>query len=512
MASTAPFAENVRITGLMTRGSELRRNARRRARRALGRDLPRNARPEPPPGPVGGKLEITYACNLRCGFCYTDSPRRTLQRTPELSDEEWLTTVDELIELGAIEAVVTGGEPLLRRELTIEVCRRLARAGLGVTLNSNGWFIDDATAAALAEAPGLHVHVSVDGPTPELHDSSRGVPGSWRRAIGGLDALIRHGVAVHAVHVVTEQNVGEIETTLARLHTLGVPAIRVTPVIEVGAAARDGGWRIALDPIEQAVSSFRKQTAGSVRVTLQSGEGATALIRHRSAPASLLVRPDGTIRTDSLHPFSYGHTRDGLAANWQRIREHWSDPEIDRWRAGISVPTDFAGTATVAYLDDEVAVGETPAVPAGDGDARSAPVPLPVAAGTRAATEAVRSVGDPAAHIEALAFGRRYRRGEVRAAGSPDALLVRRLADGRIWRLNRSASIVFGTLAGGTPADAARALGEAFPATAAPTLRDDALAATRRLARDGLVLPEAALSAPLSGPGPTADLPQLTPS
>ena len=82
---------------------------------------------------------MTFACNLRCGFCYTDSPRHTLARTAELSDEEWLRIADELVEIGAIEAVVTGGEPLLRRELTIEVCQRLAAAGLGVTLNSNGW-------------------------------------------------------------------------------------------------------------------------------------------------------------------------------------------------------------------------------------------------------------------------------------------------------------------------------------------------------------------------------------
>ena len=54
----------------------------------LGR-RPSRAFAESPERPVGAKLEITYACNLRCGFCYTDSPRRTLQRTPELSDEQW---------------------------------------------------------------------------------------------------------------------------------------------------------------------------------------------------------------------------------------------------------------------------------------------------------------------------------------------------------------------------------------------------------------------------------------
>src|SRR5437588_11229744 len=75
---------------------------------------PRNPRPVAPAQPIGAKLELTYACNLRCGFCYTDSPRRTLERTPELGDEDWLAIADELTELGVIEAVVFGGEPLLR--------------------------------------------------------------------------------------------------------------------------------------------------------------------------------------------------------------------------------------------------------------------------------------------------------------------------------------------------------------------------------------------------------------
>src|SRR5437764_277798 len=72
----------------------------------------------PPATPVGVKLELTHACNLRCAFCYTDSPRHTLAHTPDLSDDEWIAIVDEAIDLGALEAVVTGGEPLLRRELT----------------------------------------------------------------------------------------------------------------------------------------------------------------------------------------------------------------------------------------------------------------------------------------------------------------------------------------------------------------------------------------------------------
>lgn len=501
------MAQNDPISSLATRGSDLRDGARRLARRALSRDVSPRAHAEPPPHPLGGKLEMTYSCNLRCGFCYTDSPRRTLQKTPELSDAEWIEVADQLIASGAIEAVVTGGEPLLRKAATIEVCRRLANAGLGVTLNSNGWFIDDEVAAALAEARGLHVHVSIDGPGPEQHDGQRGMPGSWRRAIGGLDALIRHGVAVHAVHVVTAGNVDHIEETLERLRTLGVTAIRMTPVIEVGAAARDGGWRVASLRLERALDRFRDKHGDSVAVSLQSGEGGSALIRTGRAPAALLVRPNGAVRTDSLNPFTFGHVLDdGLEECWNRVRQHWRDPEIARWKSSISAPTDLPKAEIVAYLDDEIAVGDgAPAAAPGSADPRSAKLPPLVP--PRPADVAF----DAGYHVEELAGSRRYRAGEVRAGGSESRRMVRRLGDGRIWRLNRTASIVFDTLDGGTPDEAAARLGERFPALPADVLRNDAIDAALTLMRNGLVLPVGAKTVTPATGDSTPDLPQVDP-
>ena len=495
------------INLLATRGAELRHSARRVARRALRTD-PR-ARSEPPPSPVGAKLEITYACNLRCGFCYTDSPRRTLQRTPELSDAQWMDVVDQVIASGAIEAVVTGGEPLLRKQVTIDVCRRLAEAGLAVTLNSNGWFIDDEVAAGLAEAPGLHVHVSVDGPNPELHDAQRGVPGSWRRAIGGLDALIRHGVAVHAVHVITAENVDRIEDTLESLRVLGVTVVRATRVIETGAAAREGGWRVASTKIERALERFGERTGDAMNVGLQSGEGAATMIHSERAPAAILVRPNGMVRTDSLIPFSFGQMPEqSLDECWQRVREHWRDPEIRSWKASISAPTDLPKANLVAYLDDEVEVGvPAPASKDAGDDPRAATIPRRVPIDAVSATP--RRVEDPTAHVERLALNRRYRAGEVRGTDATDSRLVRRLSDGRVWRLNHSASIVFDALNDGCPADAVAGLAEAFSGVSGEQLRADAITVTNSLRMSGLVLPVEARHFTATNAASTPDLPQV---
>jgi MoaA/NifB/PqqE/SkfB family radical SAM enzyme len=240
---------------------------------------PHNPRPVAPERPVGVKLELTYSCNLRCGFCYTDSPRRTLERPAELSDDAWRAVADDAIALGVIEAVVTGGEPFLRHELTLDLLERLTTGGVATCLNTNGWFVDEAVADRLAALHHLRVHVSLDGPTPEVHDRARGVPGSWRRAVQALALLLERGVRVQVVHVPTPDNAGTLPDLIEQMWLLGVPSLRISPVVSIGAAGRGGrgawpggSWnassrRLARD---SAPSSISGSTAIRCRATRSS--------------------------------------------------------------------------------------------------------------------------------------------------------------------------------------------------------------------------------------------------
>jgi hypothetical protein len=89
--------------------------------------------------------------------------------------------------------------------------------------------------------------------------------------------------------------------------------------------------------------------------------------------------------------------------------------------------------------------------------------------------------------------------------------MVRRLSDGRIWRLNPAASIVFDALDGGSPEAAAEKLGERFPALPEARLREDAIDAALTLMRNGLVLPADAETVTPVNSGSTPDLPQVDP-
>lgn len=469
----------------------------------LGRRPPR-ALTECPEKPIGAKLEITYACNLRCGFCYTDSPRHTLQRTPELSDEEWREVVRQSLDLGIVEAVVTGGEPFLRRELTLEVVEDLAGAGVGVTLNTNGWFVDEEVAARLGALRGVTAHVSLDGARAGLHDGSRGVPGSWRRAVEGIDRLLAAGVGVCVVHVVTPDNAAAVPDFLDQMWTLGVPWVRVTPVVVTGAAARAGDWRVSWRALQSAVTEFEQRRGKAMRVVLQSDSAGGLSLQGRAAPGSYLVRPNGDVRPDSMRPFSFGNAaRDGVEACWEAIRERWNDERINRWAAALKGPNDLPKSDLVAYLDDEV-----PIVGGGsNGSGREAMVPEKTPPKPVDPAEELREARNT---VRELAGARRYRLADLRWTGSEEQRFVRLAGDGTYLRLNESGGVVMDALDGGTLADAASALRARFEIDE-ERAREDAVAATRDLMRRGVVMATDASGAFPAEPG-TTDLPGLEPN
>jgi len=472
----------------------------------LGRRSPR-ALTAPPARPIGAKLELTYACNLRCGFCYTDSPRRTLERTPELGDEQWREVVRQSLELGIVEAVVTGGEPFLRPELTLELVETLAGAGVGVTLNTNGWFVDEEVAARLAALRGVTAHVSLDGARPGLHDASRGVPGSWRRAVEGIDRLLDVGVGVCVVHVVTPDNAEAVPELLEQMWVLGVPWVRVTPVVPTGAAARGGDWQVEHGALVAAIEEFQGRRGTAMRITLQAGTGGSVSLQGREAPGSFLVRPNGDVRPDSTRPFSFGNAvRDGVETCWQALREGWDDERINRWAGSLKRPEDFARSELIAYVDEEVSVVDGSSGSTAP-SARSAKLPEPTP--PKPADPELELAG-ARAKVRELAGARRYRLAPLRASGSPDQRFVRLATDGRYLRLNESGSVVMDVLDGGTLDEAAVALADRYDLDPEHA-REDAIAATRDLVRRHVVLAAAAGDFFPVEPG-TSDLPGLEPS
>lgn len=155
----------------------------------------------------GIQIERTLRCNLRCKHCGSAAGRA---RPDELETQELLDAVDDAASLGAQEACILGGEPLLASDWQA-VAAACGERGMRVVLITNGWFVDPAAIAGFKAVPGLdRIGVSLDGAHAEVHDGIRGVRGSFRRAIEAMRSLRDAGFEVGAITTLSRDNVGEL--------------------------------------------------------------------------------------------------------------------------------------------------------------------------------------------------------------------------------------------------------------------------------------------------------------
>jgi AdoMet-dependent heme synthase len=159
--------------------------------------------------PAAGSIEPTRRCNLRCAHCYVGAERFSSDAgAGELDTAAWLALLDDVAAAGCLELCCTGGEPLLRPDFPA-LYERARRAGIAVTLFTNGTLVDAGTAALLRELPPAAVEVSVYGGTAATHDAVTGVPGSFDAARAGLALLARSGVPLVVKTVLMSANLDE---------------------------------------------------------------------------------------------------------------------------------------------------------------------------------------------------------------------------------------------------------------------------------------------------------------
>lgn len=228
------------------------------------------------------RLSVTDRCNLRCQYCMPEQDYVWLPREHLLTFEEISLLVDRFTDLGVDKVRLTGGEPLLRRDLPVLV-ERLARkpAVRDLALTTNGLLLAS-QAAALRDA-GLHrVTVSLDTLRPDrfealtrtnrLADTLEGIDAA-ARAFGRLklDTVVIRGV-----------NDDEIGALIAFGKTMSAE-VRFIEYMDVAGATR---WTRA-DVVSQREIIERLEAAygGPIR----------AVPREDAAPASRYRLPDGTV-------------------------------------------------------------------------------------------------------------------------------------------------------------------------------------------------------------------------
>lgn len=151
--------------------------------------------------------EITRACALACQHCRAEAQP---QRDPnELSETEAFALVDQLAELAPPMLILTGGDPLMRRDV-LKIARRATDAGMRVGLSPSGTArLINFDFNAIREAGILRISLSLDGACEETHDRFRGVKGTFERTIRAVEMAHAAGLSVQINTTLTRSNVPE---------------------------------------------------------------------------------------------------------------------------------------------------------------------------------------------------------------------------------------------------------------------------------------------------------------
>ena len=158
-------------------------------------------------------LAITNRCNLRCLYCYHFGGAGDVQK--DLPKEEWLRFFEELNRCAVMDVTLAGGEPFMRKDLK-ELIESVVANRMRYSVLTNGTLVTEKMASFLASTGRCDsVQVSIDGSTPDVHDSCRG-KGNFVRAVEGAKRLIASGINTTVRVTIHKNNVADLDN-VARL-------------------------------------------------------------------------------------------------------------------------------------------------------------------------------------------------------------------------------------------------------------------------------------------------------
>ncbi|MEX2646134.1 MAG: GTP 3',8-cyclase MoaA [Gaiellaceae bacterium] len=203
------------------------------------------------------RISVTDRCNFRCVYCMPKDvygrDHAFLPRSALLTFEEIERVARAFVSLGVEKIRITGGEPLVRRDLERLVAKLAAIGPLDLTLTTNGALLAGKT-QALADAGLTRVTVSLDSLDDATFRAMNDVDFPVERVLAGIEAAAEAGLAPVKVNVVVKRGVNEDGIVdLARHFRGSGHVLRFIEYMDVG---HTNGWR--LDDVVPAAEIVRR--------------------------------------------------------------------------------------------------------------------------------------------------------------------------------------------------------------------------------------------------------------
>jgi GTP 3',8-cyclase len=251
------------------------------------------------------RVSVTDRCNLRCQYCMPEQDYVWLPRDSLLTFEEVGAVVDAFLPLGVDRLRITGGEPLLRRDLPVLIESLAARSGLAdLALTTNGVLLQNQARAL--QVAGLHrITVSLDTLRRDRFQALTRMD-SLEAVLSGIDAAAAAGFRSVKLDTVVIRGVNDDEMVALLEYGRRMGAeVRFIEYMDVGGATR---WtRDAVVPRREMLARLESHYGPVMPVQEES-----------SAPAARFLLPDGLtfgIISSTTEPFCASCDRSRLTAD-----------------------------------------------------------------------------------------------------------------------------------------------------------------------------------------------------
>jgi GTP 3',8-cyclase len=318
------------------------------------------------------RISVTDRCNFRCVYCMPKEvfgrDYRFLPRGDLLTFEEIERAARVFVGLGVTKLRITGGEPLLRRDLEILVGRLASLGDVDLTLTTNGALLAK-KARALADAGLTRVTVSLDSLDDEVFRAMNDVDFPVARVLAGIDAAADAGLPIK-VNVVVKRGLNESTVVdIARRFRGTGHTVRFIEFMDVGAT---NGWRLddvvpaaeivaAIDdefPLEPVDAAYRGEVAQRYRY--RDGAGEVGVIASVTQPfcgdcTRMRISADGklytclfSVRGQDLRAVLRGGATDdeleaAIRAIWERRTDRYSERRTEETASLRKVEMSYIG-------------------------------------------------------------------------------------------------------------------------------------------------------------------------
>lgn len=291
--------------------------------------------------PVSGNFELTARCNFNCPMCYVHlNNEQVAARGGELTADQWLRIAEDAKNKGMIFALLTGGEPLVRKDF-FEIYDGMREMGLMISINSNGSMLQGKILERFLETPPFRFNISLYGGSNETYRNMCGLP-VYDQVKENIRALRQAGVDVSLNLSITPYNREDLEQIYADAVELDVnvkgssymyPPIRVNgEEYGVGnrlSAEESAVYSVEWDRLRFTPEQFELRAKNIAQLVneeqdgcpVEDGEG----VRCRAGATSFWITWDGKMTPCGMmtQPVVYP-LEVGFDAAWEQLRRQVS--------------------------------------------------------------------------------------------------------------------------------------------------------------------------------------------